>query len=242
MLVRNGSPRLAHRREASSNQHTSPDTSVPEPRDVGRGEKLCRQSTFALRPRLQQDRGILEPTDPECTLPVLLLDRATVLLLGVAAGSAIGFSFVERPGPAASIGTMPPPALPPGRRPSPCPSSGSCSRPGATATRYGIAVFGDSCRRRRRLGLQQQLSAQGQLTRSSSSPSRRTGFTRYRRLDLEAPGAREQLGADPLDIAVALVRRQRRAGDNHRRGRIRAADERQMARARSARGSTASSL
>jgi hypothetical protein len=133
-------------------------------------------------------------------LPVLLLDRATVLLLGVAAGSAIGFSFVERPGPAASIATVPPPALPPGKAAVAVPEQRQLQQTLRDGGPVRIAVFGDSFGEGVAWGLQQQLPRKaGFEVVEFAQPA--TGFTRYRRLDLEAQ-AREQLGADPLDVAV----------------------------------------
>lgn len=133
--------------------------------------------------------------------PVTLIDRTAVLLLGVAAGSAIGFSFVERPGPVAMTAALPPAALPVAQVAAATPAPPQQLR--QTVKRgdpVRIAVFGDSFGEGVAWGLQQQLTRKaGYDVVEFAQPA--TGFTRYRRLNLETQ-AGEQLGPDPVDIAV----------------------------------------
>ena len=134
-------------------------------------------------------------------VPVLLLDRTAVLLLGVAAGSAIGFSFVERPAAVASAGVVPPAALPvvevAAVKPAPPQQLRRTLEQGGPVR---IAVFGDSFGEGVAWGLKQQLPRKaGYDVLEFAQPA--TGFTRYRRLNLEAQ-AGEQLGPDAVDIAV----------------------------------------
>jgi hypothetical protein len=132
--------------------------------------------------------------------PVLLLDRAAVLLLGVAAGSAIGFSFVERTGLVAAAAAMPA-ATPIGEEPAgPTPEQQQLQDTLKSGGPVRIAVFGDSFGEGIAWGLQQQLTRKaGFDVVEFAAPA--TGFTRYRRLNLQTQ-AGEQLGEDPLDIAV----------------------------------------
>jgi hypothetical protein len=135
-------------------------------------------------------------------LPSLFLDRATVLLLGIAVGSAIGLSFLGGAGPASS---SPAPAYPLAA------SSAAASEALQPAQRQllqtlkaggpvRIAVFGDSFGDGVAFGLQQQLTGKaGYEVLKFSQPA--TGFTRYKRLNLE-DRASEQLGAGSIDIAV----------------------------------------
>jgi hypothetical protein len=130
--------------------------------------------------------------------PVLLLDRAAVLLLGVAAGSAIGFSFGDHAGSAAAAAAMPVPAPAVARGDSPALKQLRQTLKNGAPVR--IAVFGDSFGEGVAWGLQQQLTRKaGYDVTEFAQPA--TGFTRYRRLNLETQ-AGEQLGPDPLDIAV----------------------------------------
>jgi len=131
---------------------------------------------------------------------VLLLDRAAVLLLGVAAGSAIGFSFVERPAAIASATTIPVVALATQGASLPAPEQQQLQRTLKNGGPVRIAVFGDSFGEGIAWGLQQQLTRKaGYDVVEFAAPA--TGFTRYRRLNLEEQ-AGDQLGADPVDIAV----------------------------------------
>lgn len=139
-------------------------------------------------------------------LPVLLLDRAAVLLLGVGAGSAIGFSFVDHPG---SVATALPAYALPADKPAPA-AARQCATPVPASQQLlatlkkgapvRVAVFGDSFGDGVAFGLQQQLTKKaGFEVLKFSQPA--TGFTRYKRLNLETK-ASEQLGPDPVDIAV----------------------------------------
>ncbi|HEY6815998.1 MAG TPA: DUF459 domain-containing protein [Croceibacterium sp.] len=136
--------------------------------------------------------------------PAALLDRTAVLMLGVAAGSAIGFSFVERPAPAAAPEAASPPAL----AAQPVAATSVAAAPAPQQLRQTvkqgrpvrIAVFGDSFGEGVAWGLQQQLPRKaGYEVVEFAQPA--TGFTRYRRLNLEEQ-AGEQLGEDAVDIAV----------------------------------------
>src|SRR6187431_925685 len=123
--------------------------------------------------------------------PVLLLDRTAILLLGVAAGSAIGFSFVDRPGSIASAAELPSAALAVSETaaaPAPLQLRKTLKHGGPVR----IAVFGDSFGEGVAWGLRQQLPPKaGYEVLEFAQPA--TGFTRYRRLNLEAQ-AGEQLG------------------------------------------------
>lgn len=128
--------------------------------------------------------------------PVLLVDRTAVLLLGVAAGAAIGFSFVERPGSAAAL----PAPLPTEPVAAVVPAQPQLQRTLRNGGPVRVAVFGDSFGEGVAWGLQQQLTRKaGYEVVEFAEPA--AGFTRYRRVNLETQ-AGEQLGADPLDIAV----------------------------------------
>ncbi|MBO9713299.1 DUF459 domain-containing protein [Sphingomonas sp.] len=129
----------------------------------------------------------------------LLLDRAAVLLLGVGAGAAIGYSFVETPGAAL-------PAIAP--LPVKAAEAPTCAASAPTqllkTLKHGapvrVAVFGDSFGDGVAWALEQQLTKKaGYEVLKFSQPA--TGFTRYKRLNLETK-AGEQLGPDPVDIAV----------------------------------------
>jgi hypothetical protein len=131
--------------------------------------------------------------------PVLLLDRTAILLLGVAAGSAIGFSFVDRPGAVAAAAVVPPAAAPADNiaAAAPAPQLLQTVKQGGPVR---IAVFGDSFGEGVAWALQQQLPRKaGYDVLEFAQPS--AGFTRYRRLNLETQ-AGEQLGPDAVDIAV----------------------------------------
>ena len=144
-------------------------------------------------------------------LPLVLLDRSAVLLLGICTGTAIGLGFHGHSGSAASAAAMPTGVLR---------ASGSAGQPPEIATALQcaapaqrqllhtlksggpvrVAVFGDSFGDGVAFGLQQQLRRKAGYDVLKFSQAA-TGFTRYKRLNLENK-AREQLGADPLDIAV----------------------------------------
>jgi hypothetical protein len=136
-------------------------------------------------------------------LSLLLVDRTTVLLLGVAAGSAIGFSFVERSASTASPAAMPVSALAPQNASLPAPELKQLQRTLKNGRPVRIAVFGDSFGEGVAWGLQQQLPRKaGYDVIEFAQPA--TGFTRYRRLNLETQ-AGEQLGSDAVDIAVISI-------------------------------------
>ncbi|MCW3848867.1 GDSL-type esterase/lipase family protein [Sphingomonas sp. LB-2] len=138
-------------------------------------------------------------------LPNIFLDRTTVLLLGVGVGSAIGFSFLGGAGPASSA---PPPSYAVSKADSGVTEIVEALQPAQRqlleTLKEGrpvrIAVFGDSFGDGVAFGLQQQLTGKaGYEVLKFSQPA--TGFTRYKRLNLE-DRASEQLGSDPIDIAV----------------------------------------
>ncbi len=140
--------------------------------------------------------------------PVTILDRSAVLLLGVCAGAAIGLSFAGHAGSVAPAVKAPV-----------CKVSGNDTRPPeVTAARLcaapaqrqllatlrngrpvRVAVFGDSYGDGVWSGLQRQLPRASYEVVKYSQPA--TGFTRYKRLNLETQAA-GQLGNDPVDIAV----------------------------------------
>lgn len=160
----------------------------------------------------------------------ILLDRTAVLFLGVAAGIAIGYAFgtgnetkqaVSLAPEAAPVvaprGIAPPPpagaAAPEGETPKGTvaePAEGSqtgVDQPTAQIAgkvRDGgaihVGVFGDSFGDGVYSGLYRLLPASGGFQVDKySQPS--TGFTRYRRLDLEQHDD-QQIGSQPLDVAV----------------------------------------
>jgi len=157
----------------------------------------------------------------------LLLDRTAVLFLGVAAGAAIGYAFAAHDQPEAPVGTTaeltPPPAagattpeeaasgqaaprLAPGALPEP-PSLAE-TRPIQPGIRNAIAegrpvrvgVFGDSFGDGIWSALYHQLSRSSgyQVVKFSQQA---TGFTRYKRLNLEEHD-RARLAVAPVDVAV----------------------------------------
>lgn len=137
------------------------------------------------------------------------MDRSAVLLLGVCAGAAIGLSFAGHAGSGVpivkglactgsnSITTVAPEVA----------AARRCAAPAqkqllATLRKGGlvrVAIFGDSYGDGVWSGLQRQLPRTGYDVVKYSQPA--TGFTRYKRLNLEAQ-AREQLGGGTIDIAV----------------------------------------
>jgi len=156
-----------------------------------------------------------------------LLDRTAVLFLGVAAGAAIGYAFghagadqdsVAAP-PVTQVAAAKPAVAPPkpaipaapdahpaagivaelaaGPPPPPEPPVVDAVHAGKTVR---VGVFGDSFGDGVWSALYRLLPARdGYQVVKFSQPS--TGFTRYRRLDLEAHDS-EQIADKPLDIAV----------------------------------------
>ncbi|MGH6615845.1 SGNH/GDSL hydrolase family protein [Sphingomonas sp.] len=146
------------------------------------------------------------------SLKKMVLDRSAVLLVGVCAGAAIGFSFIGHSDSAQSTVIAPPAcatAKPVGVDRAPEVAAAlQCAAPAqrqllGTLKKGGpvrIAVFGDSFGDGVAFGLQQQLTRKaGYDVLKYSQPA--TGFTRYKRLNLETR-AGEQLGGAPIDIAV----------------------------------------
>lgn len=143
------------------------------------------------------------------SLPITILDRSAALLLGVGAGTAIGLGFVghsnsDVPAVKDRICAIPgktnltPPEVAAAQ------FCGSAPQRQLLATlRQGrpvrVAVFGDSYGDGIWSGLQRQLPRARFDVVKYSQPA--TGFTRYKRLNIEAHTA-EQIGADPIDIAV----------------------------------------
>lgn len=142
-------------------------------------------------------------------LPFTILDRSAVLLLGVCAGAAIGLGFAGHTG--SGVAAVKTPACP-------IPIKTKAVQPEVSAARFcasasqkqlittlrggrpvRVAVFGDSYGDGVWSGLQRQLPRTGFDVIKYSQPA--TGFTRYKRLNIEAHTA-EQLGSDAIDIAV----------------------------------------
>jgi uncharacterized protein len=141
--------------------------------------------------------------------PASIVDRSAVLLLGVCAGAAIGFSFAGHAGSRTLPVTARACDLP--RTPltvAPEVSAARfCAAPAQTqllqTLRKGapvrVAVFGDSYGDGVWSGLQRQLPRAQYDVVKYSQPA--TGFTRYKRLNLETQAA-DQLGTSSIDIAV----------------------------------------
>lgn len=140
-----------------------------------------------------------------------LLDRTAVLFLGVAAGAAIGFAFAsggDAPKVATTLATVAPPPPATTKPPAETEIALECAMPFQqqlldTVTKgekVRIGVFGDSFGDGVWSALYRQLPASKnyQVIKYSQQS---TGFTRYASLNLE-DHAREQLSADPIDIAV----------------------------------------
>ncbi len=142
-------------------------------------------------------------------LPVIVLDRSAVLLLGVCAGAAIGLAFASHAGSSAPAVKAPlcSAARTGDTRPPEVVAARLCAAPAQrqllATLRKGrpvrVAVFGDSYGDGVWSGLQRQLPRSGYDVVKYSQPA--TGFTRYKRLNLETQAA-GQLGSDPIDIAV----------------------------------------
>ena len=137
-----------------------------------------------------------------------LADRAAVLLLGVAVGSAIGWSFGGGGGqraafvPARTTATAASADMTPevllARQ---CPVVWTNIRQAVAQHRpVRIAVFGDSYGDGVWAGLNQQLRTKDGFDVVKYS-QQATGFTRYKSINLEERAA-EQLGHDPVEVAV----------------------------------------
>lgn len=139
----------------------------------------------------------------------MMMDRSAVLLLGVCAGAAIGLSFSGHTGSQ---------ALAVKGRVCAVPTAKNEVAPEVSAARFcaalpqkqlsatlrkgapvRIAVFGDSYGDGIWSGLERQLPRGQYDVVKYSQPA--TGFTRYKRLNLEAQ-AKDQLGSSDIDIAV----------------------------------------
>lgn len=139
----------------------------------------------------------------------LSLDRSAVLVVGFAAGMGVGLSFdLHRSAPALPLPAASLPATsaaPPAPTVAPAPVRDAAASAAAIARvrqtgKVRVGVFGDS------FGVGVWEALDRQLPRESGYAVLRfakeaTGFTQYNRLNLEAR-AREQLAADPVDIAV----------------------------------------
>jgi hypothetical protein len=145
-------------------------------------------------------------------LTKLVMDRSAVLLLGVSVGVVIGFSFLRGSGPAGSTviagncsptihedATLRAPEVT-GAKQCAAPAQRQLISTLRDHRPVRVAVFGDSYGDGVWSGLQRQLKpADGyEVIKYSQTAS---GFTRYRRLNLEAHTA-EQLGDDRIDVAV----------------------------------------
>lgn len=142
-------------------------------------------------------------------LPDIVLDRSAVLLLGVCAGAAIGLSFVGSAGSAGSASVAHSCAAPiaaPATAPEVL-AARQCAAPAqrqllSTLSKGGpvrVAVFGDSYGDGVWSGLQRQLPGKDYEVLKYSRVA--SGFTRYKRLNLETLAA-EALGDRAVDIAV----------------------------------------
>jgi hypothetical protein len=145
-------------------------------------------------------------------LPGIVLDRSAVLLLGVCAGAAMGLSFVGNPGPAGSA-VVPHSCAAASAAPAAAPeilAARQCAAPAqrqliGTLARGGpvrVAVFGDSYGDGVWSGLQRQLPKSSYEVLKYSHVG--TGFTRYKRQNLETLAA-EEIGGEAIDIAVVSI-------------------------------------
>lgn len=137
----------------------------------------------------------------------LSLDRSAVLVVGFAAGLGVGLSFELRSETMPVVVAAPerPTAIPAPGNAAPAPARDDAASPSAIARvhqtgKVRVGVFGDS------FGVGVWEALDHQLPRESGFEVLRfakeaTGFTQYHRLNLETR-AREQLAADPVDIAV----------------------------------------
>ena len=143
-------------------------------------------------------------------LPGIVLDRSAVLLLGVCAGAAIGLSFVGNSGSAGqAVLVRACAAVAPAEDPQPeVTAARQCSAQRQLVSTLSrgrpvrVAVFGDSYGDGVWSGLQRQLPAKGYEVLKYSHVG--TGFTRYRRQNLESLAA-EEMGDAPIDIAVISI-------------------------------------
>jgi hypothetical protein len=143
-------------------------------------------------------------------LPRIIMDRSAVLLLGVCAGTAIGLSFTGKSSSAGAAVIVPACQVSGASRGDAAPEVRAARQCAAAPQRQlratiargapvQVAVFGDSFGDGVWWALQHQLPSRGYAVTKYSQPA--TGFTRYKRLNLEAHTA-EQLGDGAIDIAV----------------------------------------
>ena len=142
-------------------------------------------------------------TSPLARIAGLALDRAAVLLIGVAIGAMIGMAFVResahaptRAAPVVVAATAPPKSA--AALDCPAPFAPHLLQTVAAGAPVTVAVFGDSFGDGVWAALHQMLPKTYQVLRYSKES---TGFTRYASLNLE-DAARSQISGKPLDIAV----------------------------------------
>jgi hypothetical protein len=142
------------------------------------------------------------------------MDRAAVLLIGVAVGTAIGFAFRGGTGDAPPIAAAPAPVVKTHAAPTPTNAEASiaerCAPPNqlqqqlkqtaAVGGKVRIGVFGDSFGKGVWAGLVNQLSSKAGYDVTDYGQEA-IGFTRYKSLNLEKHVA-DQLGSSNVDIAV----------------------------------------
>lgn len=131
-----------------------------------------------------------------------LADRTAVLAVGVAAGFAIGLSFHASPPSVAGPTTIVPPTAAPVEAGTPeltNPIDPRVVKRVAADRRIRVGVFGDSFGIGIWDALYDQLPADKGFDVLKFGKEA-TGFTRYRRLDLEQQ-ARQQLRNQPIDVA-----------------------------------------
>jgi len=145
---------------------------------------------------------------------VSAMDRAAVLLIGVAVGSAIGFAFhggttdappvASAPAPVVKMAAAPTPATAEANLAERCAPSHQLQQQlqqtAAAGGKIRIGVFGDSFGKGVWAGLLNQLSSKAGYEVTDYGREA-IGFTRYKSLNLERHVA-DQLGGNDVDIAV----------------------------------------
>lgn len=135
----------------------------------------------------------------------LLLDRTAILFLGIAAGVAIGYSFVDEQAPSASAAPVTVSKSVPVQQTAAAPECALPFQPQllsrvAEGGKVRVGVFGDSFGDGVYSALYQQFRARDDFEVVKFS-QQATGFTRYKRINLEQHDS-ARISTDPVDVAV----------------------------------------